>query len=76
MKIQLNDKVYDLLKWVCLIALPAGGVLYAALAGLWGWPYIKEVVGTLAAVETFLGALLGISTAQYNKGGGNDGQQP
>lgn len=69
MKIQLNDKVYDVLKWVCLIALPALGVLYAALAGLWGWPYTKEVVGTIAAVETFLGALLGVSTAQYNKGG-------
>lgn len=69
MKIQLNDKVYDVLKWVCLIALPALGVLYAALAGLWGWPYTKEVVGTIAAVETFLGALLGVLTAQYNKGG-------
>ena len=71
MKIQLNDKVYDVLKWVCLIALPALGVLYAALSGLWGWPYTKEVVGTIAAVETFLGALLGVSTAQYNKGGGD-----
>ena len=70
MKIQLNDKVYDVLKWVCLIALPAAGVLYAALAGLWGWGYTQQVVGTLAAVETFLGALLGVSTAQYIKGGG------
>ena len=69
MKIQLNDKVYDVLKWVCLIALPACGVLYAALSGLWGWGYTQQVVGTLAAVETFLGALLGVSTAQYNKGG-------
>ncbi|MBR1897230.1 MAG: phage holin [Pyramidobacter sp.] len=67
MKIQLNDRVYDVLKWVCLIALPAAGVLYAALAGLWGWPYTKEIVGTIAAVETFLGALLGLSTAQYNR---------
>ena len=67
LKILLNNKVYDVLKWVCLIALPACGVLYAALAVLWGWAYTKEVVGTIAAVETFLGALLGVSTAQYNK---------
>ncbi len=73
MKIQLNNKVYDVLKWLCLIALPASGVLYAALAGLWGWPYTTEVVGTLAAIETFLGALLGVSTAQYNKDGGGNG---
>ena len=75
MKIQLNNHVYDVIKWVCLIALPALGVLYAALAGLWGWPYTKEVVGTLAAVETFFGALLGISTAQYYKGDGHGKQQ-
>lgn len=67
MKIQLNDRVYDVLKWLCLIVLPALGVLYAALAGLWHWPYTTEVVGTIAAVETFLGALLGVSTAQYNR---------
>ena len=72
MKIQLNNKVYDLLKWVCLIVLPAAGVLYAALAGLWRWPYTTEVVGTIAAVETFLGALLGVSSAQY-KGERNNG---
>ena len=67
MKIQFSNRVYDVFKWLCLIVLPAAGVLYAALAGLWGWPYTKEVVGTIAAVETFLGALLGVSTAQYNK---------
>ena len=72
MKIQLNNKVYDLLKLVCLIVLPAAGVLYAALAGLWRWPYTTEVVGTIAAVETFLGALLGVSSAQY-KGECNNG---
>ena len=72
MNIQLNDKVYDVLKWVCLIAMPACGVLYEALAGMWGWGYTKEVVGTITVVETFPGALQGISTAQYNKGGGRD----
>lgn len=71
MKILLTNRAYDVLKWLCLIGLPALGVLYSALSGLWGWPYVKEVVGTLAAVETFLGALIGISTAQYRKEGGN-----
>lgn len=65
MKILLTDKVYDVLKWVCIIVLPALGTLYGAVAGLWGWPYTVEVVGTLVALETFLGALLGISAAQY-----------
>lgn len=72
MKIQLTNSCYDVMKWVCLIVLPAAGVLYAALAGLWGWPYTQEVVGTIAAVEAFLGALLGVSTAQYNKGRDGD----
>lgn len=73
MKIQLNNRVYDVLKWVCLIVLPASGVLYAALSGLWGWPYTTQVVGTISAVETFLGALLGVSTAQYNKEASGNG---
>ena len=71
MKLQLNDRVYDALKWLCLIALPASAVLYTALAGLWGFPYAREVSGTLAAVEVFLGALLGVSSAGYGKNDGN-----
>ena len=67
MKIQLNDRVYDALKWLCLIALPASAVLYTALAGLWGWAHAREVAGTIAAVETFLGALLGVSSAAYDR---------
>lgn len=64
---KLNNKVYDILKWVCLIALPAFGSLYSALAGIWGFPYGEQIVQTTVAVEFFLGALLGISTAQYKK---------
>lgn len=73
MKILLNNRVYDVLKWVCIIVLPALGTLYGAVAGLWGLPYTREVVGTLVALETFFGALLGISSAQYkavNNGNG------
>lgn len=64
---KMSNKVYDILKWISLIVLPAIGTLYFALAGIWGLPYGEEVVGTIVAIDTFLGALLGISTAQYNK---------
>jgi hypothetical protein len=64
---KLSNKVYDVLKYVALIVLPAVGTLYFALAGIWGFPYGEEIVGTLSAIETFLGAILVISTAQYNK---------
>lgn len=64
---KLPDNVYNVLKWITLILLPALATLYFALSGIWGFPYGEQIVGTLAAVETFLGALLGISTIQYNK---------
>lgn len=64
---QMSDKVYKILKYIAMIVLPAVGTLYAALAGIWGFPYGDQVVGTILAVDTFLGALLGISTATYNK---------
>ena len=64
---KISNKVYDVLKWIALIVLPAIGTLYFALSGIWGLPYGEEAVGTIVAIETFLGTLLGISTAQYNK---------
>lgn len=63
----LNNKVYDVLKWVAMYLLPAAGTLYFALAGIWGLPYGEHIVGTITAVDTFLGVLLGISSAQYAK---------
>lgn len=63
----LSNKAYDILKFVAQIVLPALGTLYFALATIWGFPYGEEIVGTITAVDAFLGALLGISTAQYNK---------
>lgn len=68
MKIQLNDRVYDVLKWACLIALPALSVLYSVLSGVWGWPYAEEVSTTINAVIAFVGALIGLSTASYREG--------
>ena len=66
MKLQLNNKVYDVLKWACLIALPAMSVLYSVLSGVWGWGYAEEVATTINAVVAFLGTMIGISTASYN----------
>ena len=63
----LDERVYKILKYIAQIALPAVGTLYFALAGIWGFPYGEEIVGTITAVDTFLGVLLGISTATYNK---------
>lgn len=63
----LNDKLYDVLKWIAQIVLPALGTLYASLAGIWGFPYGEQIVGTILAVDLFLGALLGISNVQYKK---------
>ena len=63
----MSSRTYDILKWVAQIALPAFGALYFGLAQIWGFPYGEEVVGTVAVVDTFLGALLGISSVQYNK---------
>lgn len=64
---KMSDKVYDVLKWIALILIPAIGTLYFALAGIWGLPYAEAIVGTLTAVDTFLGAILGISTSMYKK---------
>ena len=63
----LSNRIYDILKYVALIALPAIGTLYFTLSQVWGLPYGEEVVGTIAAVGTFLGSLLQISTAIYKK---------
>lgn len=62
-----NDKVYDILKWVAQIVLPALGTMYAGLAGIWGFPYGEEVMATILTIDTFLGAILGISNANYKK---------
>ena len=64
---KLNDKVYDVLKWIALIVIPAVGALYFGLARIWGFPYGEEIVGTLTLIDTFIGALIGISTSSYNK---------
>ena len=63
----MSNKVYDVLKYIAQIVLPAIGTLYAALAGIWGFPYGEQIVGTVAAVDTFLGVILKLSSNKYYK---------
>lgn len=67
MKRMFSNKVYDVLKIIAQVILPALGTLIFALSSIWGWPYAEAIVGTITAVDAFLGALLGVSTALYNK---------
>ena len=70
---KISNKLYDILKWLVIIVLPAVATLYSAMSNVWGWPYSEEIVTTITAVDTFLGAVLCISTATYNKGGNLNG---
>ncbi len=63
----MSNKMYDILKYIAQIVLPAIGTLYFALASIWGFPYAEQIVGTITAVDTFLGVILKISTDSYNK---------
>lgn len=66
---KMSNKVYDVLKYIAQIGLPALATFYFAVAEIWGLPYSAEVIGTITAFDAFLGVLLGITTAQYNKKG-------
>ncbi len=62
-----NSKVYDILKWIALVVLPALSTLYIGLGQFWNIPYPSQIAGTIMLVDAFLGALLGISSIQYAK---------
>lgn len=64
---KLNDKAYDVLKWLVVIVIPALSTAYVALAAVWNFPFADEVAKTSAATCTLFGAILGISTAEYNR---------
>lgn len=77
----MTDKTYNILKYIAQIALPAFIVLYAAVAGLWHWPYTEAVTGTLAAIDVFIGKLLMLKSDEYfsshdivEKDGEDDGE--
>lgn len=63
----MSNKVYDILKWIALVALDAVGLFYKTIAVIWGLPLGDEVMATCAALSVLIGALIGISSAQYNK---------
>lgn len=63
----MSNKVYDILKYIALLVLPALATLYLALASIWGLPYGEQIAGTITAIDTFLGAILKISSDNYNK---------
>jgi len=63
----MTNKTYDILKYIAQIVLPAIGTLYFALASIWKLPYGEEAVGTITAIDTFLGAILMISSTNYKK---------
>ena len=65
---KMTNKTYDILKFIAQILLPALGTLYFALAGIWGFPYGEQIVGTVTAIDAFLGTCLGISTKEYWNG--------
>ena len=62
-----SNRVYDVLKWIAQILLPALATLYFGIAQIWGLPYAEAVIGTISIVDAFLGAILGISTYNYRK---------
>lgn len=63
----MSNRTYDILKYIAQIVLPAVGTLYFALANIWGFPYGEQIVGTITAVDTFMGVLLKISSNNYYK---------
>ena len=64
---KLSNKVYDILKWVALIVLPALATFYSVLSGIWGFPFGEQIPATLTAIGLLVGTLIGISTAKYKK---------
>ena len=62
---KLSNKVYDILKYVVTIGLPAVTTLWLTLASIWGFPYAEPIGATLGAITVFLGALIGVSSAKY-----------
>lgn len=64
---KLKNETYDTLKWIAMVFLPALATFYIAVATIWGAPYVDQISGTIIALDTFLGAILHVSTKQYNK---------
>lgn len=68
----MSNKLFDIVRLVGELILPACATLYAALGAIWGWPYIEAIVGTLAAITAFIGAIVNGLRKAYNKKEEND----
>ena len=64
---KIPDWLYELLKWLCVIFLPALSTAYSALAGIWGLPYADQIPATITVISLFLGAIIGVSSVAYNR---------
>lgn len=64
---KITNKVYDVIKWIVVIVIPAIITLYSSLSSIWGFPYAQQIVATMAAIEVFLGVIMKVSTYNYNK---------
>ena len=64
---KMSNKLYDILKFIAQLLLPALATLWATLGKIWNWPLVTEIAATICAIDTFLGAILGISSMQYKK---------
>lgn len=67
---KLNDKVYDVLKWIAILFLPALAILVRTVFAIWQIPYGEQISATIVAIQVFLGAILGVSSIQYKKEAG------
>ena len=65
---KLPNKLYDWLKWISLVCIPAIATFYVVCGQIWGWPYTEQISKTANAICVLIGALIGISTAEYNRG--------
>jgi len=63
----LTNKTYNILKWIAQYLFPAIGTLYFALSSIWGLPFGEQIIGTITALDIFLGVILGVSSSSYNK---------
>lgn len=72
----MSNRVYDILKFLAMVVLPAVATLYASLGKIWQWPLVSEITATICAIDTFLGAILGISSANYAKAQEADEHKP
>jgi len=63
----MTNKIYDIAKWTITVGIPAIAALYFGLSQIWGFPYTEQIVGSLAVIGVFGGAVLGISSINYQR---------